>query len=122
MTRICILFFGLSLLTSCNSKEKMPAGILKPDKMEVVLWDIIKAEAFTTGFIKPDSSNPNMAAEENKKLQQQIFAIHHTSETVFYNSYDYYKKHTPVLKEMLDSMIAKASREKNLGTKNLVEE
>lgn len=90
--------------------------------MQAVLWDIIKAEAFTAGYIKPDSANANKAAEENLKLQQQIFAIHRTSKDVFYKSYDYYKRNTPVFKQMLDSMIAQAGRENSFkGTPGGVE-
>lgn len=110
MIRICILFGCLVALTSCGNNNKTPSGILKPDKMQAVLWDVIKADAFTAEFIKKDSSKN--AVEENLKLQQVIFAIHHTSKDVFYKSYDYYKTNTPVLKVMLDSIIARAGRDK----------
>lgn len=115
MTRICLFFFGLLVLNSCRNKEKTPSGVLKPDQMQAVLWDVIKAEVFTTEFIKKDSAKN--AVEENLKLQQKIFAIHHTSKDIFYKSYDYYKTNTPVLKIMLDSMIAQAGRNNNLKIK-----
>ena len=110
----CMLFF-----ISCQNKNDMPPGILKPDKMQAVLWDVINADAFTTEFIKKDSAKN--AAKENLKLQQQIFAIHHVSKEDFYKSYDYYKAQTPVLKTILDSMITQAERKKskNFNTKSL---
>ena len=116
MIRRCMLLFVLVVITSCGD-DKAPSGILKPDKMQVVLWDIIKADAFTTDFIKKDTAKN--AAEENLKLQQQVFAIHHTTKEIFYKSYDYYKTNTPVFKVMLDSMIVQAGRNKNYGTKPL---
>ena len=83
--------------------------------MQAVLWDVIKAEAFTTDYIKKDSAKN--AAAENLKLQQQIFAIHKISKADFYNSYDYYKTNTVVFKKIVDSMIAKAERNKYTNTK-----
>jgi hypothetical protein len=102
----------LSSIISCGGKDKIPEGILKPDKMQALLWDIIKADAFTNDFIKKDSAKN--AVEENLKLQQQIFAIHHVSKDDFYKSYEYYKTNTPVLKVMLDSMVVQGERNKNL--------
>ena len=78
--------------------------------MQAVLWDVIKADAFTSEFIKKDTLKN--AVEENLKLQQQIFAIHKVTKTDFYNSYDYYKSNTPLFKNMLDSMIAQGERNK----------
>ena len=117
MIRICIFLFALTVLNSCGNKDEIPAGILKPEKMQVVLWDVIKADAFTADFIKKDSTKN--AAAENLKLQQQIFAIHKISKADFYNSYDYYKSNTPIFKTMLDSMIRKVDRSKNFNTQSL---
>lgn len=114
MIRICMLLFVLVTIHSCGN-DRPPSDVLKPDKMQAVLWDVIKADAFTTEFITKDSTKKN-AAEENLKLQQQVFAIHHTTKDIFYKSYDYYKTNTPVFKVMLDSMIAQAGRRKDLGT------
>ncbi len=110
MIRIIFVLAGLVLINSCNSKNKLPADVLKPDKMRAVLWDVIKADVFTAEFIKKDSSK-NTAAE-NLKLQQQIFAIHKISKADFYRSYDYYKTHTEIFKQVMDSMVARAERDR----------
>lgn len=110
------MLFTLVTITSCGN-NKPPSDVLKPDKMQAVLWDIIKADAFTTEIIKKDTAKD--AEKENLKLQQQVFAIHHTTKDIFYKSYDYYKTNTPVFKVMLDSMMAQAGRNKNYGTKTL---
>ena len=115
MIRMIILLAGLALVGSCTNKDKMPDGILKPEKMQAVLWDVIKADVFTTDYIKKDTAKN--AAAENLKLQQQIFAIHKISKTDFDNSYDYYKSNTEVFKKIVDSMIARAERNKYTNTK-----
>ena len=119
MIRICMVFFCLIIFISCGNKNKIPPGILKPDKMQVVLWDVIKADAFTREFIKKDSSKD--AVHENLKLQEEIFAIHHISKQDFYTSYNYYKSNPGHLKIMIDSIIAKGERDKfrNLKAKPL---
>ena len=117
MIRICIFLFALTVLNSCGNKDEIPQGILKPEKMQLVLWDVIKAEAFTADFIKKDSTKNAVA--ENLKLQQQIFAIHKISKADFYNSYDYYQTNTTVFKTMLDSLIKKMGRNKNFNTQTL---
>ena len=112
MMKLSMLFIGLVLFSSCGNKDKLPAGVLKPEKMQAVLWDVIKAEAFTTDFIKKDSAKN--AAAENLKLQQQIFAIHKITKADFYTSYDYYKTNTVEFKKIMDSMVAQAERKKDI--------
>jgi hypothetical protein len=99
---ICFL-----LLAGCNRNT---ARILPPDKMEAVLWDIIRADVFTQNFVKKDSlRNPVM---ENLKLQDQVFTKHQVTKTDFYKSYDYYINHSDLMKIILDSMSAKAERDR----------
>lgn len=110
----------LFIFISCGDKNGMPEGILKPEKMQAILWDVIRADAFTTQFIKKDSSKNDVA--ENLKLQQEIFLIHHISKDQFYKSYEYYKANGNLMKEMIDSMINVAGRKKVLNTKPLMAE
>ena len=111
MIRTCIVLLCSVTLFSCGNKNKIPPGILKPDKMQAVLWDIIKADAFTVEIIKKDSTKNTV--QENLKLQQKIFAIHHIAKQDFYKSYDYYKLNLGQLKIIMDSMIVQAERKKN---------
>ena len=67
-TGMLILLAGI-ILASCSSKKALPDGVLKPAKMQAVLWDIIRVDAFTTNFIKKDSSKN--AVTENAKLQKR---------------------------------------------------
>ncbi len=102
-------------LFSCGNKNEIPKGILKPDKMQTVLWDVLREDAFTNDFIKKDSAKKPEA--ESVKLQQRIFAIHKVTRTEFYDSYKFYLNHTALLQPLLDSMIAKAEKNKYSETK-----
>lgn len=82
--------------------------------MQAVLWDIIRADAFTTEYIKKDSAKNDV--EENLKLQQQVFAIHHVSKEDFYKSFDYYKKNSGLLKPIMDSMVNQADKKQTIKT------
>jgi hypothetical protein len=102
-------------LFSCENKNSIPSGILKPKKMEIVLWDILRADVFAFDFIKKDTiKNPEL---ENVILQQKIFAVHKISKEEFYKSYEFYKTHPNIMQPMLDSLISKATREKYVDTK-----
>jgi hypothetical protein len=110
MIRYCRVLLLSTLLISCGSKNKMPSGILPPEKMQLVLWDILRVDAFSHDFQIKDSTK-NLA-EENAKLQKQVFVLYSVTQEEFYNSYDYYKTHTELMKGMLDSMINKANRDR----------
>jgi Domain of unknown function (DUF4296) len=112
MTRLLNTAFFLLLFTclSCNDK-KQEGNIVSKEKMQAVLWDILQAEAFTANFIKKDSTK-NEAAE-NAALQKKIFDLHKISRQDFTKSYDYYSSQPEQMRSMLDSMSAKAERERN---------
>ena len=111
-----IAFACTVFLFSCGSKQEVPPGILKPAIMQKVMWDVLRADAFTFDFIKRDSAKKPEA--EDVKLQQQIFAIHKVSKEDFYRSYNFYKAHPDLMQPMLDSMINKATRDKFINTKS----
>lgn len=111
MRGLTILLLTGLLFSSCGNKNKAPNGVLAPDKMEAVLWDVIRADAFTTDFIKKDSSKN--AVEENAKLQKKVFVLHGVTRESFYKSFDYYKANSEQFKSMLDSMIVRANRDRN---------
>ena len=95
---------------SCTDKSGTSAGILGKEKMQAVMWDIIRADAFTEQFIKKDSSKNVFI--ENMKLQNAIFSIHQVTRSEYYKSYDYYIAHTDLIRGVLDSMSAKAERDR----------
>lgn len=102
------MFFYLITFISCGNNNKIPKGVLMPDKMQAVLWDVIKADAYTAEIIKKDSSKNGTT--ENLKLQKEIFAIHQITKAAFFKSYDYYKTNPGQLKIIMDSIIIQAER------------
>lgn len=98
------------ILISCGKKHTIPSEVLQPAKMQLVLWDIMRADAVTTQHLKTYTSPEAVA--ENVKLQKQVFAIHNVTREDFYKSLEYYKTHTSLMKVMMDSMVNKANREK----------
>src|ERR1700722_12565131 len=70
--------------------------------MQAVLWDVIRAAAFTNDFIKKDTTKDLVL--EDAKLQHEIFAIHQVTKDEFYTSYDYYKVHPQLMTALLDSI------------------
>ncbi len=112
---ICLLGF-----ISCTSKDKIPSGVLKPDKMQAVLWDVIRADALTTEMIKKDSAKN--AGEENSQLQKEIFLIHKITKNEFEKSYNYYQSNPGKLKLIMDSMVIQVQRNKDSNLKARPEE
>ena len=88
----------------------MPHDIIAPAKMQDVFWDYLRADIFVNDFIKRDSSKDAMA--ENVRLQKKIFQQHKITKEQFYKSYDYYLAHPNMMRNMIDTMIAKHSKEK----------
>lgn len=80
--------------------------------MEAVLWDVLRAQAFTVEFIKKDTTKNDV--EENLKLQQEIFAIHRISKEEFYRSFEYYKTNNGQMKVIMDTIVNRADRVKDL--------
>jgi len=102
-----IWLFGI---LGCSNIKSKSSGILPKEKMQAVMWDIIGADVFTEQFIKKDSLK-NLPIE-NMQLQNKIFAIHKITKVEFYMSYQYYLAHADQMKIILDSITAKAERER----------
>ena len=110
MSKGSILLFLILILASCGNKNGRSADVLPPDKMSEVLWDVIRVDAFTTSYIKKDSTKN--AAAENAKMQMKVFTDHHVTRESFYNSFAYYKKNPVQFKTILDSLVNRKTRER----------
>jgi hypothetical protein len=103
-----LIFIIVSVVLFSCSDNNLPRGILSQEKMEIILWEQMKADAFTKEFISKDSSK-NLAIE-NIKLQQKLFIKYKIDKEDFYKSYQYYLKHDALMKDVLDSIVAKQTR------------
>jgi len=110
--RKAVLFFCFSILMySCGNKKAKEGRIISNDKMQAVMWDILQAEAFTDIYLKKDSSKNILL--QNAALQNKIFELHQISKEDFYRSFDYYSAHAGDMRTLLDSVSAKAERQRN---------
>ena len=109
--RTLIILLVAVIFFSCAGKKGFPKDVLKPETMQAVFWDYIRADVFASDIIKKDSTK--IAAVENLKLQNRLFSMHHITRETFYKSYTYYTGHPDLMQTMLDSMIIKESRIRN---------
>jgi Domain of unknown function (DUF4296) len=109
--RIIFLFIFFLLVFGCTNTPKAPENILPKKKMELVLWDMIQAERFSTFYLQRDSAAKDVQLEKFK-LYDQIFSIHKISKEDFITSYKYYLSRPDIAKPIFDSMVAKAERQK----------
>ncbi len=103
----CLLLF---LMIAFSCRNKVPNGILKPEKMQAVMWDVMRAEVFTENFISRDSSKDKIT--ENIKLQKQAFQLNGVTKEDYYKSLEFYKKQPALFGPMLDSLSARQDRER----------
>jgi Domain of unknown function (DUF4296) len=101
---------GLIILASCSGKKKLPTGILPRDKMEAVMWDMMQADVFLSDFVlNKDTSLKKF--EEHTKLYEKVFQIHKTNNEQFARSFNYYRSHTTLMKQVLDSLNTRQNEE-----------
>lgn len=110
--RIVLLIALLAGFFAC-SKSKVPSGILKPEKMQAVMWDFIRADIYANETIRRDTTK-NVEVE-NARLQLQVFQLHKITREEFYNSYDYYLKNQELMKSMIDTMLVRQQKLKELA-------
>jgi Domain of unknown function (DUF4296) len=106
---ICLCFSVL--LFSCDNKQVPEGKILSNDKMQAVMWDIIQADVYTEVYLKKDSSKNIFL--QNAALQKNVFSLHQISKEDFYKSYDFYSSRSSDMRILLDSISAKAERQRN---------
>jgi uncharacterized protein YcfL len=103
------VLIAVLLLAACKNKNAIPAGVLSPEKMQTLLWDMARADQYLTDFIL----NKDTTLKESKeriKLYQQVLAIHKTNEKQFKESFAFYQHHPDYLKQVLDSINIQANR------------
>ncbi len=108
--RLKKIFVFVIVLASCGSKNDIPKGVLKPEKMQLVLFDMIRADNFVFDYVTKDSSKKTEV--ELAKLQQKVFEIYKISRADYYKSFEFYKAHPNIMEPMLDSLINSTTRNK----------
>jgi len=89
------------LLPACKSKRN--SSVIPPDKMELVLHDMMRADKFLADYVLNKDTTKKIDSE-SIKLYQQIFAIHQITGEQFQKSFTYYKEHPDQLRAIMDSL------------------
>jgi hypothetical protein len=105
MRKLSLVFFIASLILSCADKAKVPKDILPPEKMQLVLWDMISAGEFLNGYILNKDSADKVA--ESSIQYGQVFQVQHITREDFEKSWQYYRDHPALMKVVLDSLNGK---------------
>lgn len=103
MIKPLVLFITLLLLYSCN--ESKPRDVLTPQKMQQILWDVVRANVLSEELARADSTKNQVV--ENSRLLEQVFIIHKISREQFDKSYGFYTSHPDLFKPILDSIEAR---------------
>lgn len=108
LLQVCILMFALS----CSDNKKIPDYILKPEKMEAVLADVMMADALNQERIISDSLL--YLPRENVSYFKKIFQLHAVTKEEFEKSIQFYTKRPDLMRPIIDSVSAVVSRKNTL--------
>src|SRR4051794_13335427 len=95
---IIIIFF----VGACTKKEKIPAYVLSPLKMQQILTDGFRADEMAGYYMIKDTSYNGLG--KRSMMYNTIFKVHHVTKEQFKKSLQYYESHPDMLKAVLDSM------------------
>ncbi len=111
-----ILFCLLTVFfIACSSKLDVPSGILPFEKMQSVIWDMLRADALVSNQAIKDTSLNKVTASTN--MYQQVFKIHNITKEEFKRSLKYYQSRPDLLQPMFDTLYNKASVPVEVHTK-----
>ena len=111
MKRILLAGSFLIGMLSCTNRKSVPGDVIEPDSMEVIFRDAIQVDQFATGFLLKDSSKRNTKLE-TRGWYEEVFKIHQVTREDFERSLAFYQSRPDLMKELLDSMSARDSRDK----------
>lgn len=92
----------LLLAVACNNEGKIPKGVLPKEKMEAVLWDLMRADEMVNLQYSKDTSVNRF--DSSTRLYQQVFKLHGTDKATFQKSFKYYQSRPDLFKPVFDSL------------------
>lgn len=106
---ILSMLLGMMTLMACRSDKSIPDAVLPPEKMEEVVWDLMRADQFVVSFALPQDSSLKKDAEKIK-WYNRVLAIHRVSEQQFKESFRYYQSRPDLLAILMDSIARKEEK------------
>ena len=98
--RIGLILLINAILISCG--PSIPKDVLPPDKMKLVLWDIMQADELAEYNLTKDSSFNSL--EKHIVYYQDVLTIHKVKKVQFSKSLAYYSNNPELFKVVLDSL------------------
>lgn len=104
MRTFLLIVFSILFITGCKRKDAVPGNVLPQNKMQAVLWDMMRADQFLSDYVlNKDTSLKRLT--ESIKLYQQVLAINGVTKEKFERSFAFYKSHPVLLKVIMDSIV-----------------
>lgn len=104
-------YICLSLVFLGCSSRPVPKGVMSPDEMKKVIYDLMQVDEYLANHLRPDSTVD--VKQKRSIFYEQVFKMHNTSRKEFYTSFRYYQRHPDVQKILFDSLSQEANRKKN---------
>ncbi|WP_336516886.1 DUF4296 domain-containing protein [Pollutibacter soli] len=105
------LIIIFSLAASCRREERVPDDVISQEKMGQIFIDLAMAEAFVENFSPKDST---VAKDSLIQIEMdKILAIHKVDQTQFEASYNFYKLHPTLFKQLADSAYSKTQKSRD---------
>lgn len=101
--KVFLMLLALAGLWSCGEEDAdLPADVLPQKKMQVVLWDMVKADELASYEHGVDTTINKKA--RSIELYNEVLRIHKITEQDFKRSMTFYQQHPKELKVVLDSL------------------
>ncbi len=103
MRAVLPIIIAALLISSCGRKEGAPSGILPADKMQALLWDMMRADQFIGDYVVNIDSSLSRK-DESIGLYREILDLHRISQEEFRESFYYYRARPELMKVIMDSI------------------
>lgn len=99
-------------LFSCTNHNKIPSGVIPPDKMKEVFLDMLQADRYASSFLSRNKDSLQLK-QETFTLYREVFDIHRITEKEFKKSYLFYMGRPDLSIALFDSVSALGERRRN---------
>jgi hypothetical protein len=89
------------LLFSCSGDD-IPGDVLDRDRMEDVMWDMMRADEMLSVYSERGATFPGIG--QNTELYDKVFRLHGIEKNHFHRSLEYYQSNPDIFQEILDSL------------------
>lgn len=101
------LFFLSVIFCACSGAPSIPSGVLPQEKMEAVLYDVIRADEMVEFLKMSDSTYQRFS--KRTALYDSVFQLHNIKKETFQTSLHYYQSRPDLLREIFDDLRKKAA-------------